>query len=113
MTWRKSQLRLNNRNQVHPEGDTVGLLDADIKKKLQKKAGERTVHASTQETDAAANPSRTEEGGPSKAVKHLRLDLGTPSPSSAQQIKKPKVPEQRTYTQLASNKIRVTTVLMA
>ena len=83
------------------------------KKQLRKEAGERAVQATTQQTDTAANPPRTEEGSPSRAGKHSRSHPSTPSPSGAQQTKKPTVPEQRTYAQAASDIIRVAIVLMA
>jgi hypothetical protein len=39
------------------------------KKQLQREAGEWAVKAGTQQTDAAATPSGTGEGSPSRAVK--------------------------------------------
>jgi hypothetical protein len=44
------------------------------KKQQQREAGERAVRAVTQQTDAAAISPGSGEQGPSRAVKHSRLD---------------------------------------
>ena len=60
------------------------------KKHLQREAGERAVQSGTQQTDAAATPPGTGEGGPSRAAKHSQSDPSTPSPSGVQTKKNPK-----------------------
>ena len=76
-----------------------GAVRRRYKKQLQREDGERAVQAGTQQTDA--NPPVTEEGGPSRAAKCSRSDPSTPSPSGVEQTKKSKVPEQKTYAQVA------------
>jgi hypothetical protein len=49
-------------------------------------------------------------GSLSKAVKCPQSDPSTSSPSGAQQIKKPKVPEQKTYAQVTFDLVRVANV---
>jgi hypothetical protein len=105
----KAQLQGSIKNRVRYSGAAR----RKHKKQLQKEAGEGPIQANTQETDAAAHSLTTEKGGPSTVVKRPRSGLSIPRPSGAQQKKRPKVPEQRTYAQATSNLIRVAIVPMA
>jgi hypothetical protein len=83
------------------------------KKQQQREAGERAVQSGTQQTDAAAIPPGNGKQGPSRAVKRSRLDSSIPIHSGVQKTKKPKVPEQKIYAQVAGGISRVAIVPMA
>lgn len=77
-------------------------------KQLQKESKE--LQASTCPTKGVAGTSKTGEESQTKVVEHPRTDQNTPIPSAHHQDKRPKVDDQRTYTQVTVGLVRVALV---